>query len=371
MIQPAVAGQVVILYGTGLGAVDFDESLPVQVKDIGGTVALYVGAKAANVLYHGRSSCCAGLDQINFVVPAGVESCAAPVAIVVGGVTSNIATMSIAGVGATTCSDAIGFSTADLLAAQTRGKLTFGEIYFESAWLNKGNYGESGFGNFYEATFDQLLTLGTANWVGLPGACYSPLVAPRGLLKPIDAGPALTYTGITKSTKLNLSSTGLYGIWSASDAAPSVITEGIGTLDNGAGSSTVDGFKSNITIAKAPVWTNQDAATSIDRSKELTITWSGGDPNGTMIFLANTTGGTVDPDFAGGSTALSCYARTSVGQFTIPAWVISKLSPTTSGTFGTLRVGSVLLSPRFSTPGMDMGYFEMKRDSQVQPLTVR
>jgi uncharacterized protein (TIGR03437 family) len=45
---------------------------------------VYVGGKRAAVTYKGRSGCCAGIDQIVFTVPEGVEGCYVPVVVKTG-----------------------------------------------------------------------------------------------------------------------------------------------------------------------------------------------------------------------------------------------------------------------------------------------
>ena len=52
-------------------------------------VEVYVGGKRADVTYRGRSGCCAGIDQIVFTVPQGVEGCYVPVVVKTGDVVSN------------------------------------------------------------------------------------------------------------------------------------------------------------------------------------------------------------------------------------------------------------------------------------------
>lgn len=38
-----------------------------------------VGGRLARIVYAGRSGCCAGMDEIVFEVPAGIEGCNVPV----------------------------------------------------------------------------------------------------------------------------------------------------------------------------------------------------------------------------------------------------------------------------------------------------
>jgi uncharacterized protein (TIGR03437 family) len=111
---PARQGETVILWGTGLGAVDGDEAVPPTPANRF-SPQVFAGGKQGKVTYAGRAGCCSGLDQINFEVPEGVSGCFVPVAVRNGGVTSNFTTLPVSSAGA--CSDPYGFPT-DLL---TRG----------------------------------------------------------------------------------------------------------------------------------------------------------------------------------------------------------------------------------------------------------
>ncbi len=114
---PARPGETVMLWGTGLGAVDGDEGLPPAPANRF-SPEVFAAGKQAKVAYAGRAGCCSGLDQINFEVPDGVSGCFVPVAVRNGGVTSNFTTLPISSAGA--CSDAVGFPQ-DLLARGAGG----------------------------------------------------------------------------------------------------------------------------------------------------------------------------------------------------------------------------------------------------------
>ena len=72
--------------------------------DIPVNFELYVGGKLATVDYKGRSGCCAGIDQIVFQVPNGVDGCYVPVVAKIGNSVSNFTTMSVSASGGP-CSD--------------------------------------------------------------------------------------------------------------------------------------------------------------------------------------------------------------------------------------------------------------------------
>ena len=69
--------------------------------------SVFVGGVSATISYHGRSPCCAGLDQVVFTVPANAPTgCYVPVVVRMSGtVVSNAVTMAIASAtGASSCS---------------------------------------------------------------------------------------------------------------------------------------------------------------------------------------------------------------------------------------------------------------------------
>src|SRR3989338_261164 len=114
-------GQAVILWGTGLGPVSGNEAagpLPGELTSI--NVKVWVGVLEATVTYRGRSECCVGIDQIKFIMPAGVTGCYVPVAVQIENVISNYASMSVSSTGSV-CSDPYGIPTAVLEAAKQRG----------------------------------------------------------------------------------------------------------------------------------------------------------------------------------------------------------------------------------------------------------
>ncbi|MEZ5366881.1 MAG: hypothetical protein R2748_32220 [Bryobacterales bacterium] len=123
-------GQVVTLWGTGLGAVVGGDDRPPSetgaVVDVQARAQVQVwvgGAQAQTILYAGRSPGFAGLDQINFVVPdQAALGCYSPVWVkVVGGKVSNVATLAIADAPGA-CTDAV---NPYLAPASARGSACF------------------------------------------------------------------------------------------------------------------------------------------------------------------------------------------------------------------------------------------------------
>jgi uncharacterized protein (TIGR03437 family) len=95
--DPARPGELICLWGTGLGPVSADEAAGPRPGDMGVDLEVLVGDRPAKVVYRGRSGCCAGIDEVYFHVPEGVQGCAAPLVVRTGERTSNIATLAVAG----------------------------------------------------------------------------------------------------------------------------------------------------------------------------------------------------------------------------------------------------------------------------------
>ena len=146
--------------------------------------------------------------------------------------------------------------------------------------------------------------------------------------------------------------TGSYG--------PVYLVPGAYTVDNGNGSSRIGPYRATLTLPTPPVWTNQADFTAISRSQDITVTWTGADPEKEYVLV---TGLSNKPGIAG---QFVCAERASAGRFTVPAMVVSTLPA--SGTVsmggqslptGWLRVDFVSLSTlnRFRATGLDVGFF--------------
>jgi uncharacterized protein (TIGR03437 family) len=106
LAMPAAPGQVVTIWGTGLGPVTFPDNIAPVAGNVATPVSVTIGGQPASVAYSGRSPCCSGVDQIVATVPANAPlGCWVPVSINAGGTVSNTTTIAIAAPGATSCND--------------------------------------------------------------------------------------------------------------------------------------------------------------------------------------------------------------------------------------------------------------------------
>jgi uncharacterized protein (TIGR03437 family) len=71
LTAPAAPGQVITIWGTGLGPVTFPDNVAPTAGNVATLVTLTIGGKPATVAYSGRAPCCSGIDQIVATVPKG------------------------------------------------------------------------------------------------------------------------------------------------------------------------------------------------------------------------------------------------------------------------------------------------------------
>lgn len=380
----AQAGDVVIIWGTGLGAVTGDEEagpLPGNQPNI--PVKVYVGIKPATITYQGRSGCCAGVDQIAVEVPAGVTGCYVPIAVQIGDIVSNWVTASIAAPGANrVCSDSNGLSASQLAAIEKVGSGSFGSINLDRTSTTETlpppigtgspetTTTDSGSASFFKYTSTQLVASASPFQITAIGTCFvfdfsahntafpNPVVS-----TPLDAGKPLTVKGLNGSQQLAKIMKGLYsetlGGGSGANILPLYLDAGSYTV-TGTGGADVGPFTADLTLPPALTWTNESSVDTVTRARGQLITWSGGDPSGTVVVSGDSIQLGSDPD---GSDSVGgffiCTAPDSAGQFTIPVPVLLSLPPSSVDPdlpipFGSLSVG-ISQYGAFTAKGIDVG----------------
>jgi uncharacterized protein (TIGR03437 family) len=355
----AQPGQTVVLYGTGLGAVSGDETQGTFAGNIAQQLGLqiFVGGQAGNLaVYAGRSSCCAGVDQINFQLIHGIEGCYVPVVVVLNNV-SNFVTMSISSKGAVCSEQNIGLSLADLQTMVGNNSARIGNITLTRVDV-AGPNGQQTRADSGVATFtNQSPTQFVEAPGSLPsaGSCTVQLLnanapPPPTTGDPIDAGSALNLNGPAGAQQLLLSSDGT----SYSGQFGSAFLEpGAFTLDDGNGGSSdtaVGPFQATLNTPAPFRWVDESTTSTIARTVPPRVTWSGGDPNSLVVIL----GLSLDPTI-GFASIFTCAERISAGSFSIPTYVLSWMPANSSPT--SLLAVSDLVQSKFSAPGLDAGYF--------------
>jgi hypothetical protein len=390
----------VILWGTGLGAApDISTegtAFPSQVNVCPSgpnCPTVWVGGLQASVAYAGRSGYTAE-DQIDFVIPQGIQGCYVQVAVQIGSVIGNFTSMTVDPTGPT-CQDADGINYADIASdVSAKGSANVGAISLLSnyldlnlgvllgtqLWDNDTVSGEIGtfstgalnaFQGFtlapsvnectvspflqYPPPKDPILSstlityLDAGASLSIQGPSGSPVAIPKntngkGYSQLVGGATIAELLGGTGTDPFFLSSTG----WGTSSYTWSVLP---GTFTvTGPGGADVGALSAAITVPSTSgqfVWTNQSTVTSnpIPRNAPLTITWTGGDPNGFIDITAVSStlqSGTTPPPTTPGVLAECIAANT--GTFTIPTYVLESL-PSTSGSTALVPPGELLVGP--------------------------
>jgi uncharacterized protein (TIGR03437 family) len=358
LTQPARPGQVEILWGTGLGAAEGDETAGPVPGEVAIPVEVLVGGRSAKVLYKGRSGCCAGIDQIVFEVPAGIEGCYIPVVVQAGGVYSNFTTMSVAASG-DVCPDIPGLNETVLgklargqSASLGRVELTRIIYRIETESLMVEGKTDTALGHFTEYPPHRLVTAQSHHSVmaaGMPspGHCLAvqrnvidvelpavsdPVLFGQSRGSHLDAGEALRLTGPKGERtlhRLNFMYTNfLGGIWpDPMLTEPNYLDPGLYTVTNGEGGAGVGRFQTSLELPEPVAWTNRDSVLTVDRREDLTVTWSSANAEDQVVVFYASSWVNGQEHYP---TALLCAERATAGQLTVPSWILQQLPPSGS-----------------------------------------
>ena len=372
LVQTAAPGQVVTLWGTGLGPVSADDVAPTP-GNLATPVEIFVGGVLASSLYSGRSPCCSGIDQIVFTVPANAPlGCYVPVQIRTGGtVLSNAVTMAIQ-TGGKPCSDpgnpvAPLFAKGGKIGAAILLRDTFrtdvdvtqpNELSVDSALVTLRS---APGGPFF---FNSALSAPP------PGTCTMYSVAGRnvtlnipafqsGLGTELNAGAALGLNG-TASASLTAGNSPLYtdylGANDPSATSTLVLNPTGSTAVSAPGGTNVGAFQATVPAAVQLNWLNRLQINTIDRTQPLTVTWS---PTG----LANTTVAIAGSNYdllTNATRTFICTASSAAGTFSVPTYILGAIPPSTNAagkSFGVLGLAAVPTQglATFTASGLDAG----------------
>jgi uncharacterized protein (TIGR03437 family) len=372
-------GETVVLWGSGLGPVAGDGIA--QAPATSQPSIVEIGGLTATVAYAGRSGY-AGLDQINVVVPNGAAGCYVSVAVRNGSYVSNFATIPVAASGRT-CSDVSGGGYTATQLAAINGKsnvrlgsigigkstfttpaITFNGVQISPASTTTTDSASASFYSYtaaqFQASAPQTTSIGSCTvytYKGNTASNSSSGVLPTGL----DAGAAVNVNG--PNGKLVLSPTAMFpGIYSPTATNPSIIPAkgGSFTFDNGSGGADVKAFTAGISVASPLEWTNMSSISAIDRTKGVTVTWTGGDG---YVQISGYSFSAQQASSSLGGTFV-CTAPASARTFTVPASVLLSLPPSytvsaggiSMSAGGVLGVSNYANQQSFTANGLDLAY---------------
>lgn len=367
---PVRAGQRMMVTGTGLGAVSAEESLkPLPGEPAGASPKVWIGPREATVFSAGRSECCAGLDQIEFEVPAEVIGCAVPIAVEVDGIYSNYGTVAIAGPNDASCPNP------PVPAPEAVDKpISLGSVALfvnELAAPGIGSLQLAGGGASFERIapivggVDVLRSLRQFFSSSDLGPSLSCSIIAEAEFNPeedylnttrsgLDAGAEVRVKGPRGERVLTPSDKGQYQFEVASPA--DFFTDGTYTISNGAGGADVGPFSLDLRYIAARLTTSIPAR--IPRDQDFTVRWAvpSGAPDAFMVVEGSSLG-----QCGKQQVSFSCAARLSSGQLTIPARILKQLpvsessSGSPGGSIGVVSFPASGFIKRFDAKGLDLG----------------
>jgi len=375
--QSANATQLLDIWGTGLGPVagnEIDGPLPGNIPNL--PIQAFVGGQEVKVNYAGRSGCCTGLDQVEIVVPSGIVGCAVPVYVVVGGVTSNFVTVSIAQSGST-CVNPGALTASQLASAQANGGLRQGvaSLLQDHSYIAKRDYESDTVAVSFMKTPYVDLTLVPPSPPPMANTCNitaSGGSLPAGYESPtaLAAGTVMLSGEVGPYTML-LQSTGGYGLVfepSEQGAEAGIINSGVeltpGTYTfTGTAGTDIGAFNVSITLPALFNWTNRPSPkATISRSEPFVINWTNGYP-GALVDIELQSAASLTE-----GVTVVCWADPTAGTFSVPVTVLQALPPTYSGGSASAHVSQGYMTNNFTAPGIDIGYASWSSGSGVTAL---
>lgn len=370
-LTPAHPGDTLVFWGTGGGAD--------PANDTGGTsgdqtaaggFAVTVGGRTITPLYAGASSGYPGLWQVNFTLPADIApNCFAPARVAAGGEVSNTVTIAIAPAGQSACSDP-NLSTASLARLDAGGSIVggaFGLVHSDAVTSASTTTQEFASGAFYKWTATEwALGAGLRPALGQCGVwdrTVSGGLDPASPTTGLDAGVRLPLSGPNLAAGVGLARTTvspLGSIYLLNPIATSLSAGGTYSL-SGSGGADVGAFPAvNSRMPDSFTVTNLTSIGPVDRTRALTINWTGAGFDHLLIDVDSTV------SLGGGNNhvvTITCDAPGPPGSFTIPATLMSSLLVTANGAIGIYaQPNPVLFTANLAAGGqIDFGSFAGER----------
>ncbi len=357
LVIPASPGQVLIIWGTGLGPVTFPDNVAPTVVNIATPVTVTIGGQPAAVAYAGRTPCCSGIDQVNVTVPANAPfGCWVPVSINAGGVVSNTTTMAIAAPGAASCSD-----PGNPLSTLVRTPGTQAFIHVEQANDIENINTATPVTEALDYVYSRFYTRPDSPYNFDPYMSYPPpgsclvqqtsgdssiaLTLPGAL--PVSASlspqPAQTYNNGTQSLSIPTADS-----FYANVVGGTVDTTSFGLNLLSAGASfTIDPGGANqaavpINSEPRPVWSIPNGIVVIPRNAPLALTFTPGDTAAPTAILLYSYAAAINS-----TVEVECLAPPGASAFTIPADALANLPSSyqiIDGSYANLFVGTLGLN---------------------------
>lgn len=331
----AMPGQYAIAYLTGLGPITASDNQPPPVGTLATPLEIWVGDVPATVLYSGRSSCCSGLDQINFIVPATApQGCWVPVWVRTSHATvSNFTSMAI-GANGGPCSDAANPYSATVVNGGAVGLLALTRLsVHEDLGVNSPVDVTNDFVNF-NATQQPGGAYAFSPWLSTPprGTCtvyqgtgdfLSSGQLPAAGQPMLDGGTGVNVAGPAgqQNATLGAGAAAALGSYLPLYSFPNQLYLNPGSFTvTTSGGANVGSLSATIAVPAPLTWTNRDQTVVVDRTQPLVLNWTGTTASQTVAIIG------VSSDLPTNSSAMFlCYAPAGAATFTVPPEVLGAI----------------------------------------------
>jgi uncharacterized protein (TIGR03437 family) len=381
--SPSHPGQIIVIWGTGIGpitsadnivpgAIDLRASLDVQV--------LIDGVAIKPDLYAGRAPTLPGADEIILTLPANVSTgCLLTLQVSVNGQLSNPTNISIAAGNDTACT-APGITTAQLARLDQGGDFKVGTLALAGGVDTSGNTSirvDTAGAIFVSVNTGELTGVTPAPTTPVPNnSCVVTrqiltVTIPTTVLPEFSPcagatlnGPNVSNATLSTATTLNARVNGVTVVNGGVLAAGSYTVTGAGGKDVGP-------FKTSITLSQ-PLVVTSTVPTTIPRSQDLTLSWTGGGTDAVIISGASSVAapGSTAANPIVDSGTFTCMTTGDKRTFTIPASILGQLPAAR----GSITVSSNSQNISFTAPltaggNLDAGYFSTGFSSRFGSLT--
>jgi uncharacterized protein (TIGR03437 family) len=388
--KAANPGEIIVLWGSGLGASTGSDTDVVPVGGTPGTltgttpVQVWFGSQQGQIVYAGRSTY-PGLDQINVMVPTSVgQGCYVSVYVSVGTGISNVATIPIAPASASTCSDVNGLSAEDIQNFYSKPDFKLGQIYlsrFQATISNIPLTLDNAAASFADYTQTEGWMAQSAFHLPSTGSCtvnnFTGDVTNSAPVDPIkgtglDVG-TLTINGPAGQQTIPKIATGYYAANLSANTANRIITPFLNAGNytiSASGGSDVGAF-SVTPILAAPTISATIPSTTVPRSSDLIVNYANADPYSTVVVVgASTNMNQIGAAFYCAATP----APGGSGSIRVPAGILAGLPASVaappSGSFafppGIVFVGTSMTTKEQAPSVFDALYFTTLNVSGLQ-----
>ena len=374
-LSPAHPGDTLVLWGTGGGADAANDSGGTSGDQTqSGNFKVIVSGRQITPLYAGASSGYAGLWQINFTLPADIApDCFASVQVSAGGELSNTVSIPIAAGGQDFCSDPQ--LTKDELTRLDGGGTIVGGGFAISKLTSTTTLvttpgaapttitvaQEAVNGGFPRYTAAEYAAIYAGVRIGectvsdkTAPANAANSASPEGYM---DAGARLPVAGpgFAAGAAMTPASTNPGPVYSLLPPSGTVVANGRYTI-TGTGGTGVGPFSASVSFPANFAVTGWDALVTIDRSRPLTLNWTGGTD---QVYIIGSSYAVVGKDASNTNiirnTGFTCQVPAAPGTYTIPTAVLAYLLPasitSTSATTGTAILAvQTVTSEQFTAP---------------------